>query len=69
MTPLEQYEAVAFSAPAWALLKAMGDPKANMYAEDVKRLRNYGGLAKGYYGDSTLLLAGLQLSKPAWMKK
>jgi hypothetical protein len=69
MTPLEQYEAVAFSAPAWALLKVMGDPKAQMYADDVKRLRNIGGLARSYYGDTTLLLAGLQLQKPAWMKK
>lgn len=69
MAPLEQYEAVAFSAPAWALLKVLGDPKAAQYESDVKRLRAYGGLAKGYYGDTTLLLAGLQLTKPAWMKK
>jgi len=68
MQPLETYEAVAFAAPAWALLKALGDPKAAQYENDVRRLRSMGGLARGYYGDSTALLAGLQLTKPAWKK-
>jgi endoglucanase len=68
LEPLVDFEAVAFSAPAWALLKALGDPKASQYEADVRRLRSYGGLAKSYYGDSTLLLAGLQLSKPFWRK-